>query len=150
MRQPQDARGLKESGRCSSGTDLVEEFVPEPKGALGHLRVNLIRPISHANHARLAARTCQAISRSVCVYEYYFGAPAAEQVSSPRAKDSCADDRDIEGFVCNHGGNCSLKSISELSRRSGTRDSISLTPRLQPGDLNGSDYFFNRFNGFPG
>jgi hypothetical protein len=50
-RQPQDACGLKESRPYSCGPRVIEKSLPKRERTLGHTRVDLIRPIPHANHA---------------------------------------------------------------------------------------------------
>ena len=97
------------------GFGQSEEFLPKRERTLGHARVNLIRPITHPNHARLAARTRAAVSSSVCVQEDDFSAGAPHQVSRPRAENAGAHDGYIESFVSSQ--RLVLRLVSQLATR---------------------------------
>src|SRR6185295_11509949 len=68
--EPQDAGWLEELRTVYAR----KQFLPSPERALGHARVDRIRPVAHANNARLATRAGPAVARSIGINQQHRGA----------------------------------------------------------------------------
>src|SRR5690348_735379 len=94
---PQDARFEEE--RLLRGRRKLLPLLQRP---LRPSRVQLIRPVAHANNARLAAGTCPRVPRPIRFYQRDALAAFRQMPRRPRPKHPCANHRHVVGFSPAH------------------------------------------------